>query len=145
MSKQSMNGGEIVVATLLSRGIEAVFFVPGGTFTTVLESLSRHRNEIRSVPTRLESAATFAAEAYSAVARKPAAAFVTRAPGAANAAIGVHNAMQSSRPMVLFIAQPTTRRDQTSTTTARYSQPWPVRMYVTSPTQTWRKNRTARN
>ncbi len=99
-----MNGGEVVVATLLSRGIESVFFVPGGTYVTVLEALSRVQNKIRSVPTRLEQSAMFAAETYGAIRRKPACVFVSRAPGASNATIGVHTAMQASRPVVLFIA-----------------------------------------
>ncbi|MBI4184063.1 MAG: thiamine pyrophosphate-binding protein [Proteobacteria bacterium] len=99
-----MNGGEALVATLISRGIDTLFFVAGGTFVTVLEALSRVQNKIRSVPIRLESSAAFAADAYSAVRRKPAAVFVSRGPGACNAAIGVHTAMQGSRPMVLFIA-----------------------------------------
>ena len=99
-----LNGGEVVVRTLLSRGVEQVFFVAGGTYVTVLESLSRNQNKIRTTPTRLESSAIFAAEVYSAIKRKPACVFVSRAPGAANAAIGIHTAMQASRPLVLFIA-----------------------------------------
>ena len=99
-----LNGGEVVVRTLLSRGVEQVFFVAGGTYVTVLKSLSYNQNKIRSTPTRLESSAVFAAEVYSAIKRKPACVFVSRAPGAANAAIGIHTAMQASRPLVLFIA-----------------------------------------
>ena len=104
MENGEMNGGEILVETLLSRGIEAVFFVPGGTFVTVLDALSRVQNRIRSIPTRLESAAAFACDAYAGISRIPACMFVSRAPGASNAVIGVHNAMQASRPFVLFIA-----------------------------------------
>ena len=104
MTDGTMNGGEVLVATLLSRDIDTVFFVPGGTYTTVLEALSRVQNKIRSVPTRLESSAAFACDAYAAIKRKPTCMFVSRAPGASNAAIGVHNAMQASRPFVLFIA-----------------------------------------
>jgi acetolactate synthase-1/2/3 large subunit len=99
-----MNGGEVVVATLLSRDVDTVFFVPGGTYVTVLEALSRVQNQIRAVPTRLESSAGFAADAYSAIRKKPACMFVSRAPGATNATIGIHTAMQASRPLVLFIA-----------------------------------------
>ena len=98
-----MNGGEVVVATMLSRGVEAVFFVPGGTYVTVLDALSRVQNAIRAVPTRLESSAVYAADAYAALKKKPACVFVSRAPGAANAAIGIHSAMQASRPVVMFI------------------------------------------
>jgi len=104
MNDGGMNGGEVLVQTLLSRGVEAVFFVPGGTFVTVLDALSRVQNQIRSIPTRLESSAAFACDAYAGISRIPACMFVSRAPGAANAVIGVHTAMQASRPLVLFIA-----------------------------------------
>ena len=99
-----LNGGEVVVETMLSRSVDHVYFVAGGTYVTVLEALSRHQNEIRAVPTRLEQSAVFAAEVSGAIQRKPACVFVSRAPGAANAALGVHTAMQASRPLVLFIA-----------------------------------------
>ncbi|MGK0172937.1 MAG: acetolactate synthase-1/2/3 large subunit [Gammaproteobacteria bacterium] len=98
-----MNGGEVLLETLRSRGIDTIFYVAGGTYITVLEALSR-QNTIRAVGTRLESSAVFAAEAYSALQRKPACVFVSRAPGATNASIGIHTAMQASRPVVLFIA-----------------------------------------
>ena len=99
-----MNGGEVLISTLRAHSIDTVFFVPGGTFVTVLEALSRSLNNIRPVGTRLESSAVFAADAYAALRRQPACVFVSRAPGATNAAIGVHSAMQASRPVVLFIA-----------------------------------------
>jgi acetolactate synthase-1/2/3 large subunit len=99
-----MNGGDVLVATLISRGVDAVFFVPGGTYVTVLKALSQVRNKVRAVPTRIEQAAAFAADAYAALARKPACVFVSRAPGATNAAIGIHTAKQGSHPVVLFVA-----------------------------------------
>ena len=99
-----LNGGEILVQTLISRQVDTVFFVPGGTYTTVLRALSANANAVRAVATRLESSAVFAAEAYAAVRAKPACVFVSRAPGATNAAIGIHTAMQASRPVVLFVA-----------------------------------------
>lgn len=99
----SMNGGEVLLATLRSRAIDTIFYVAGGTYITVLEALSR-QNTIRAIGTRLESSAVFAAEAYASIARKPACVFVSRAPGATNASIGIHTAMQSSRPLVLFVA-----------------------------------------
>ena len=99
-----LNGGEVVVETMRSRGVDQVYFVAGGTYVTILKALSHHQNEIRAVPTRLEQSAVFAAEVSGAIQRKPACVFVSRAPGAANAALGVHTAMQASRPLVLFIA-----------------------------------------
>jgi acetolactate synthase-1/2/3 large subunit len=50
------------------------------------------------------------AEAYAKVTGKPGVLMVTRAPGACNASIGVHTAMQDSTPMVILIGQ--VARDQ---------------------------------
>ena len=50
-----MNGGEVLVQTLLSRGVDTAFFVAGGTFITVMEAMSRVSNQLRAVPVRLES------------------------------------------------------------------------------------------
>src|SRR6185437_10502178 len=45
------------------------------------------------------------AEAYGKLTGRPAAAFVTRGPGACHGAIGVHVAMQDSTPLLLFVGQ----------------------------------------
>ena len=46
-----------------------------------------------------------AAAAYGKLTGAPGIGFVTRGPGATNASIGVHTAMQDSSPMILFIGQ----------------------------------------
>ena len=104
-----MNGGEALVETLLAWGVDAAFAVPGESYLPILAALQRHRNRIRLVTPRHEGGVTFAAEAYGKLARRPAAAFVSRGPGATNASIGVHTAMQDSTPMLLFVGNvPTT-------------------------------------
>ena len=45
------------------------------------------------------------AEAYGKLTGRPGIAFVTRGPGASNAAIGIHTAEQDSTPMIVFIGQ----------------------------------------
>ena len=45
------------------------------------------------------------AEAYGKLTGTPGLVFVTRGPGATNAAIGIHTAAQDSTPMILFIGQ----------------------------------------
>src|SRR5690606_41162183 len=98
-----MNGGEALVETLLAGGVDTAFAVPGESYLPILSALQRHRNRIRLLPPRHESGVTFAAEAYGKIARRPAAAFVSRGPGATNASIGVHTARQDSTPLLLFI------------------------------------------
>ena len=45
------------------------------------------------------------AEAHGKLTGQPGIAFVTRGPGATNAAIGIHAARQASTPMILFVGQ----------------------------------------
>ncbi len=106
-----MNGGEALVSTLIAHGIDTAFGVPGESYLAVLDALRAAQREIRFVVTRHESGASFAACAHGRLTRRPGVAFVTRGPGATNAAIGIHTARQDSVPLLLFIGQvPTTQR-----------------------------------
>jgi len=49
--------------------------------------------------------AAFMADAQGKLSGRPGICFATRGPGASNAAIGVHTALQDSTPMILFIGQ----------------------------------------
>ena len=100
-----MNGGQALVATLLSHGTRAAFCLPGESYLEVLEALRVAKDRFRLINTRHESGASFAAAAYGRLTAKPGIAFVTRGPGATNASIGVHTAAQDSAPLVLFIGQ----------------------------------------
>ena len=101
----AFTGGQALVETLIGHGIDTAFCLPGESYLGVIESLREHQNEIRLIVTRHESGASFAACAHARMTNKPGIAFVSRGPGASNAAIGVHTARQDSTPMVLFIGQ----------------------------------------
>lgn len=110
-----MNGGDALVSTLVAHGVDTAFCVPGESYLAVLEALRQNANRVRLVVTRHESGATYAACGYGRIGRKPGIALVTRGPGATNASIGIHCAMQDSVPLVLFIGQvPTRERDRES-------------------------------
>ncbi len=98
-----MNGGDAVVDALIAQDVDVAFTVPGESFLNVLEALRRRRDAVRLVSTRHEAGAAFAAEAFGRLAARPAAVFVSRGPGATNASIGVHTAMQGSTPLLLFV------------------------------------------
>jgi acetolactate synthase-1/2/3 large subunit len=104
-----MNGGEALVETLVALGVDTGFTVPGESFLNILEALRVRRDAFRLVSTRHESGAAFAAEAYGKLSGRPAAVFVSRGPGATNAAIGIHTARQSSTPLLLFVGHVRTR------------------------------------
>jgi len=102
---KNFTGGQVLVETLIAHGVDTAFCLPGESYLGVIESLRDHQNEIRLIVNRHESGASFAACAHARMTNKPGIAFVSRGPGASNAAIGVHTARQDSTPMVLFIGQ----------------------------------------
>lgn len=104
-----MNGGDALVDALIALGVDTGFTVPGESFLNVLEALRVKRDSFRLVSTRHESGGAFAAEAYGKLSGRPAAVFVSRGPGATNAAIGIHTARQSSTPLLLFVGHVRTR------------------------------------
>ena len=98
-------GGRILADALVAQGIDHVFEVPGESFLDTLDGLYDVRQRLKLVTCRFEAGAVNMAEAYGKLTGRPAAAFVTRGPGACHGAIGVHIAMQDSTPLLLFIGQ----------------------------------------
>jgi acetolactate synthase-1/2/3 large subunit len=95
--------GRILVDQLLVHGADCAFTVPGESFLAVLDAFYDVQDRLRLVVCRHEAAAANMAEAYGKLTNRPGLCFVTRGPGAAHAAIGVHTAQQDSTPMILFV------------------------------------------
>ena len=95
----------LLVECLINQGVDKIYGVPGESYLSVLDALYDCNDKINFIATRHESAASFMAEAYGKLTGEVGICFVTRGPGATNASIGVHTAMQNSSPMVLFIGQ----------------------------------------
>lgn len=105
------HGGQILVEQLRLRRVKRVFSVPGESFLAALDGL--YDSDIQNVVCRHEGGAAMMAEATGKLTGKPGIAFVTRGPGATNAAAGVHIARQDSTPMILFVGQiDTAHRDR---------------------------------
>jgi acetolactate synthase-1/2/3 large subunit len=96
------SGGRILIDNLVAQGCERIFSVPGESFLPALDALL-DTPQIHYVICRQEGGVGYAAEADGKLTGRPGVAFVTRGPGATNAAIGVHAAMQDSTPMILLI------------------------------------------
>jgi len=103
-------GGEILIDALQGHGVERVFGVPGESYLAALDALYGARNRIAFTVCRQEGGAAYMAEAWGKLTGQPGICFVTRGPGATNASIGVHAAMQDSTPMILLVGQ--VARDQ---------------------------------
>src|SRR5438093_5748372 len=98
-------GGQILVANLLEQSVDMAFCVPGESYLPVLDALYDVREQLRLIVCRQEGGAAYMAEAYGKLTGRPGIAFVTRGPGASNAAIGIHTAAQDSTPLIVFIGQ----------------------------------------
>lgn len=101
----SRTGGEILVAGLLAQGAKLAFGVPGESYLAVLDAMVDVRERFQFIVCRQEGGAAYMAEAFGKLTGRPGLAFVTRGPGAANAAIGIHTAAQDSTPMIVFVGQ----------------------------------------
>lgn len=98
-------GGQLLVDCLLAHGVDTVFCVPGESFLTVLDALHDVQDRIRIIVGRHEASVANMAEAYGKLTGKPGICFVTRGPGATQAAVGIHTAAQDSTPLIMFVGQ----------------------------------------
>ena len=94
-----------LVRILVENHVEKAFCVPGESYLPVLDALYDAKDRIDLITCRQESGAGNMAEASGKLTGRPGICFVTRGPGAANAAVAVHTAFQDSTPMILFIGQ----------------------------------------
>src|SRR5689334_3404734 len=100
---RSRSGGEILTDQLLIHGVREVFCVPGESYLAALDGF--YQRDLALTVCRQEGGASMMAEAVGKLTGRPGVCFVTRGPGATNAAAGVHVARQDSTPMVLFCGQ----------------------------------------
>ncbi len=100
---EGRHGGQILVDQLTLRGVRRVFSVPGESFLAALDGL--YESDIENIVCRHEGGAAMMAEAQGKLTGTPGIVFVTRGPGATNAAAGLHVAKQDSTPMIAFVGQ----------------------------------------
>ncbi len=71
----------------------------------MLDALYDVRDRLALLVCRQEGGAAYMGEAYGKLTGRPGIVFVTRGPGASNAAVGIHTAAQDSSPMIVFVGQ----------------------------------------
>src|SRR5271165_2751494 len=92
---------EVLIDQLLIHGVRHVFCVPGESYLAALDAF--YDRDIAITVCRHESGAAIMAEACGKATGRPGICFVTRGPGATNAAAGLHIARQDSTPLILFV------------------------------------------
>ena len=96
---------DILIDSLLNQGTDIGFGVPGESYLAILDAFYDRAEDFQFITCRHEGGAGFMAEAYGKLTGLPGLCFVTRGPGAANAAIAIHTAHQNSTPMIVFVGQ----------------------------------------
>ena len=99
------NAARMLVDQLLVHGVDRAFCVPGESFLAVIDALADVQDRCALIVCRHEGGAGNMAEAHAKATGQVGVCFVTRGPGAFNAAIALHTAQQDSTPLVLFVGQ----------------------------------------
>src|SRR5271165_6547052 len=97
------SGGQILIDQLVMQSVERAYCVPGESFLAALDAMNDAPIELTVC--RQETGAAIMALTEGRLTGRPGICFVTRGPGATNAAHGVHIAEHDSAPMILFIGQ----------------------------------------
>jgi len=97
------SGGQILVDQLVVQGVERVYCIPGESYLAALDAMYGCSMEV--IVCRQEAGAAMMALTEGRLTGRPGICFVTRGPGATNAAHGIHIAEHDSAPMILFVGQ----------------------------------------
>jgi acetolactate synthase-1/2/3 large subunit len=97
-----MIAGHQLADCLATLGVRHIYGVPGESYLPLLDALPDH-GDLQFVTCRGEGGAAFMACADARLRGRPALLAVTRGPGATNASIGVHTAMQDALPMIVLV------------------------------------------
>src|SRR5690606_32445504 len=98
------NGAEILLDTLIERGVDTVFGYPGGAVLPLYDALYAEPR-LRHVLVRHEQAAVHAAEGYARTTGRPGVVVVTAGPGMADTTSGLLDAMCDSIPVLCISGQ----------------------------------------
>ncbi len=102
-----LSGAEAAVVALATEGVGYVFSLPGTTVLPVYDALQA-QSALRLVVTRHEQGAAHMAEGYARAGHRPGVCMASRGPGAANMALGMHNAYAASSPVVALVGSVST-------------------------------------
>jgi acetolactate synthase-1/2/3 large subunit len=97
-------GAQHLIDALAANGVRRIFGVPGESYLAALDALVEALISPLSSAVMKPGAANMA-EAHGKLTGRPGVCFVTRGPGATQAAVGVHTAQQDSTPMLLLVGQ----------------------------------------
>jgi acetolactate synthase-1/2/3 large subunit len=99
-----VNGAQIAIEALRREGVRHVAGLPGTTVMHLIDAIGQQPG-MRYISARHEQVAGFMADGYARASGTVGVCLASRGPGAANLAIGVHNAHAESVPVLALIGQ----------------------------------------
>ena len=100
-----VSGADVVVESLIRHGVEVIFAYPGGASMPLHQSLTHHKDRIRTILPRHEQGGGFAAQGYARVTGKPGVCMATSGPGALNLVTAIADAKMDSVPLIALTGQ----------------------------------------
>jgi acetolactate synthase-1/2/3 large subunit len=100
----SMNGAEVLVASLEREGVDTIFAYPGGASQFLHQALTKSK-KIRTILPRHEQGGGFMAAGYSRATGKVGVCMATSGPGATNLVTALADAFMDSIPLVSITGQ----------------------------------------
>ncbi len=97
---RALKGWNLITNSFLEKGVEYIFSVPGESITPV--QCAVENTSIKIITARHEQAASFMAEAYGRMTKKPGIILVTFGPGFTNTLSAIVNARLSNSPVILI-------------------------------------------
>ena len=99
-----MNGAQTAIEALRREGVRVIAGLPGTTVMHLIDAVGGQPS-MRYISARHEQVAAFMADGYARASGTVGACLASRGPGAANLAIGIHNAHAESIPVLALIGQ----------------------------------------
>src|SRR5262245_40217994 len=96
----SMHGGRLAAEVLLRHGVDTVFTLSGGHLFVLYDGCVQAG--VRLIDTRHEQTATFAAEGWAKVTRRPGVAALTAGPGVTNGVSALTAASMNGSPVLVI-------------------------------------------
>lgn len=102
---EPVTGGEAILRTLISKGVDTTFGIPGVQTYPFFDAIAKHSDKVRHFTPRHEQSAAYMATGYAKSTGKPGVYSVVPGPGILNAGAAISTAMATNTPTLLVTGQ----------------------------------------